>query len=99
MTSRDGHRLDKFLVDPMILVDLVTVDMDEDGDEKQEVLDRVSNTVDNLPEEWRAVIEMQVWGQHSVQEIADELGLHRNTVRRRLKRGKAALREQLSDLY
>ena len=94
---KDGHRLHKILVDPMILVDVVTVDLELD--EVDEVIDRIHNCVDSLPSEEREVIELQVWAQMTIREIGAELGLHRHTVRHRLRRGKAKLRDQLGDLY
>lgn len=90
-------RVHKILVAPEVLIDLVTCDLV--GPEKDEVVQRIDATVDSLPEPERSCIELQVWQQLTVQEIADELGLHRQTVRGRLRRGRAMLREQLSDLY
>jgi RNA polymerase sigma-70 factor (ECF subfamily) len=48
-----------------------------------------------LPAEFRAVLERFYWEERPIAEIADELGIALGTVKSRLFRGKAMLRDQL----
>lgn len=49
-----------------------------------------------LPREFAAVLELFFWEDRSIQEIADRLGIPTGTVKTRLHRGKARLREWLA---
>lgn len=53
------------------------------------------HALEALPLEFRVVLERFYWEDRSIAEIADELGIALGTVKSRLFRGKAMLREQL----
>lgn len=100
MARRSVNRNQAVIIpfDPEMLVDMITVDFDDDVEQLDEVKDRIDSEVEALPLEQRAVMELAVWGQMSWQAIADKLEMDPRTVRTRYQQGKAVLRERLGDL-
>lgn len=56
----------------------------------------VLGMIAKLPEEYRAVVEMFYWEDQSLAQIAQRLGIPMGTVKSRLFRGKALLKDQLT---
>lgn len=56
----------------------------------------VMHAIESLPLEFKAVIERFYWEERSIADIAKELGVAKGTVKSRLHRGKAMLREELA---
>ena len=55
--------------------------------------------LESLPLEFRSVLERFFWEERSLAEIAEELGIAVGTVKSRLFRGKAMLRERLEHMH
>lgn len=63
-----------------------------------EVVERIKDAVEALPQDERDVVELVVWGQMSKVDIAVELGRSRQSVHDVLGRGLRRLRTILADL-
>lgn len=68
------------------------------GDLGPEMVERIRDAVEALPEPERSVIECMVWGGERQIEVADRLGFSRSYVRRLFLRAQELLKESLGDL-
>lgn len=69
----------------------ITQDLTEEG------IERIKNTIANLPEQTRKVVECILVQDMKYQEASDELGISINTVKTHLKRGVLKLKTELKD--
>jgi RNA polymerase sigma-70 factor (ECF subfamily) len=60
--------------------------------------ERVLTALQRIPLELQTMLELHFWEQLTTAELADALGIPQGTVKSRLRRGKAALREELERL-
>ena len=67
------------------------------GEEHQEEIELLYNTIDRLPDKCRKVFLMACLNDKSYQEIADELGTSINTVKTQMKTALKFLRENLQE--
>lgn len=70
---------------------------DMTGEEHQEEIELLYNTIDRLPDKCRKVFLMACLNDKSYQEIADELGTSINTVKTQMKTALKFLRENLQE--
>lgn len=68
------------------------------GDLAPEVVERIRDAVEALPEPERSVIECMVWGGERQIEVASRLGFSRSHVRRLFLRAQETLKEALGDM-
>lgn len=66
---------------------------------KSEIISEISKAVDSLPERQREVFRLAYLEDKSNDEIAEILGIQKNTVKVQKQRAKQQLRERLKDLY
>lgn len=71
-------------------------DVAADSIEDNISLDELMDKIRNLPDNYREIIELKLVLERSDKEIAKVLGLNENTVRSRIMRGKALLRQSLA---
>lgn len=63
-----------------------------------ERLDRVSDAVEQLPQQQRTVVELLVWGKYTKAQVAEELGCSRSYVLKLWRLAMATLVQELDDL-
>ena len=64
-----------------------------------EVVERIRDAVDLLPEQEKAVVELLIWGTETKVEVAARLGVSRSHVHRLWLRAQEVLVEALADLH
>jgi len=74
---------------------------DEEEFEKQQRYSRLYQILQKLPEQRRKILELAVYDSYSYQEIAEKLGISKNTVKTQIARAYRFLRESLDprDFY
>ncbi|MBR0164550.1 MAG: RNA polymerase sigma factor [Lachnospiraceae bacterium] len=66
--------------------------------DRQETARLLKEILDDIPDDQRAIISMHYYGEMSVREIAQELGLNEATVKSRLRYGKQKIETKVLDL-
>lgn len=74
---------------------MYTADVDEGINEV--LAKKINEALDNLPEQCRQIVKMNIINGYKYTEIADMLGISVNTIRTQISRGYKKLRELLSD--
>lgn len=82
--------------DPSILDDWSSSEIDPSLPE--EIVERIRDTVEMLPEPQRSVVECLVWGRERKVEVAERLGLSRSHIHRLWVEARRILADALADL-